>query len=1233
MSVGSSAEKTSRIMKQPVHPKVAHFLWFCIAALSHVIHLTTAQTFAYICGISTNYTSPSPYSRNLNLTLSSLAANASKTGYFTAATGNGSEVSYGLVQCRGYASLESCKGCAKRLSARITKFCPNQKEASIFNDNCTLQYADWNFFSTVDATPYVVMASVENVTYPDAFNVQLPGFLENLSSKAAADAAKLAVGRSRYISFEYVYAMVQCVLDLSVSDCQNCLQVISSYIPRFMADKAGGRLFALSCNLRYEKSSFFQLPIPPPGSSALPPLMMQPNSTFVGTNSTGSYGKNSKTRSVTMVVIPVLASVSVLALGKLPSGQEIAVKRLSTSSRLGLEELKTEVMLVAKLLHTNLVRLLGFCLEEDEKLLVYEYLPNGSLDEILYDELDTSRRFDLDWGASGYMAPEYARHDHFSVKSDVYSFGILVLEIVTGRRNNSRIRNSINLQSHVWDQWSNGMAAQLRDPAMGDRFANVEVLKCIHIGLLCVQESVADRPTMSEVVLMLSSHTVTYPTPLRPAFFINREGSSESDDDDGYQRDSAGNELVLFESEPLQLSINDVSITDLHPRPNITTSTPSSTITCPTDRNYTSGSRYQTNLNLTLTSLANIASVSNYFTTSTGQTPDVVYGLVQCTGYTPRDACQACASNMVAEIIQTCSKNQKQGSAYMDKCSLQYSDRNFFSTMDSDPRFYQWNTDNATDLVLFQGNLEKLLNSLSPSAANDPSRISFGMSAYTEGRDIYAMVQCSKGISGNDCLTCLERITASYMFFLNEREQGETGLLVAQSCNLRVDTYQFLTLSSQPRPSKSSPPPSSDSESDRRRNDGSSLVRSGTGKKSRIMIMLVMAAAFALVLIVITGIYSVLLWRNQTRSTVGESNRSFESLLIEFEKLREATGKFSDGNKLGQGGFGPVYKGKMRDGQEIAVKRLSSSSKQGLEELQTEVMLVAKLMHQNLVRLIGFCIEEEEKILVYEYLPNGSLDKFLFDQKRSVKLTWEMRYNIIVGIARGLLYLHEEYPLKIIHRDMKASNVLLDESMTPKISDFGLARLFPGTENHCFTNRIIGTYGYMAPEYAVRGRYSTKSDVYSFGILVLEIITGRKNSSFEDSRNLQSFVSTMKLEIVSLLRSIDHALDLNLILPDCCLQAWKHWINGTALTILDPILGEEFKKDEVLKCINVGLLSVQEVAEKRPRMSEIISKLGSYTKLRPSPLLAANFNSKNQIALDYSHVDSDVTGSNQDSIA
>ncbi|KAM3410722.1 hypothetical protein ACQJBY_002758 [Aegilops geniculata] len=221
---------------------------------------------------------------------------------------------------------------------------------------------------------------------------------------------------------------------------------------------------------------------------------------------------------------------------------------------------------------------------------------------------------------------------------------------------------------------------------------------------------------------------------------------------------------------------------------------------------------------------------------------------------------------------------------------------------------------------------------------------------------------------------------------------------------------------------------------------------------------------------------------------------SSESLLYDLSTLRAATDNFSEENKLGEGGFGPVYKGILRDGQEIAVKRLSKTSQQGLVEMRNEVVLVAKLQHKNLVRLLGCCIQEEEMLLVYEFLPNRSLDKILFDPARRQELTWGHRFRIIQGIGRGLLYLHEDSRLTIIHRDLKASNILLDPDMNPKISDFGLAKLFSVDASIGNTSHIAGTYGYMAPEYALHGIFSAKSDVYSYGVLVLEIIAGRRNN-------------------------------------------------------------------------------------------------------------------------------------------
>ncbi|KAH9803140.1 Receptor-like serine/threonine-protein kinase SD1-8 [Citrus sinensis] len=223
-------------------------------------------------------------------------------------------------------------------------------------------------------------------------------------------------------------------------------------------------------------------------------------------------------------------------------------------------------------------------------------------------------------------------------------------------------------------------------------------------------------------------------------------------------------------------------------------------------------------------------------------------------------------------------------------------------------------------------------------------------------------------------------------------------------------------------------------------------------------------------------------------------NMDLELPLFELATIANATDNFSINNKLGEGGFGLVYK-------EIAVKRLSKISEQGLKELKNEVILFSKLQHRNLVKLLGCCIQGEEKLLIYEFMPNKSLNSFIFDQERCKILDWSKRFHIICGTARGVMYLHQDSKLRIIHRDLKASNVLLDQDMNPKISDFGLARAFGGDETEGNTKRVIGTYGYMAPEYASDGQFSVKSDVFSFGILLLEIISGKKNRGFYHSDN------------------------------------------------------------------------------------------------------------------------------------
>ncbi|XP_062013397.1 cysteine-rich receptor-like protein kinase 25 isoform X2 [Rosa rugosa] len=523
-----------------------------------------------------------------------------------------------------------------------------------------------------------------------------------------------------------------------------------------------------------------------------------------------------------------------------------------------------------------------------------------------------------------------------------------------------------------------------------------------------------------------------------------------------------------------------------------------------------------------------------------------------CLDYLDPGSCHDCINMAQQDIVNMC-PNSKEAVVWEEKCQLRYSNQNFYVRLNVDDNIPLANKKNISVPETFKIVVNKMLSNLAKQAAFN---LSLNMYATSEvqfqDKMVYALVQCTTDLSGDDCDICLVRaiedVLRAFYFSIGAR-------LLSRSCYLRYEFYPFYD------------GPTSEA----------SIANKKGGRKIWLITILTIVSACLGVLLVVSCVCLAMRKSKKkgNREILGQHDlfhkqndtKAQEYPYFSLASIHAATNKFSESNKLGEGGFGPVYKGVLRDGKEVAIKRLSSCSEQGLEEFTNEVLLIMKLQHKNLVRLLGFCVDGEEKLLVYEYMPNSSLDVILFDSTKRAQLDWSRRVSIISGIARGILYLHEDSRLRIIHRDLKASNVLLDNEMNPKISDFGMARIFAGSEEQANTGTIVGTYGYMAPEYAMEGLYSFKSDVYGFGVLLLEIITGRRNTGFHLPKRASSLIA----------------------------YAWKLWDEGKGLELIDPSLVGSCDPEEFLRYLHIGLLCVQEDANDRPTMSSVVVMLKSET--------------------------------------
>ncbi|CAI9756568.1 unnamed protein product [Fraxinus pennsylvanica] len=732
-------------------------------------------------------------------------------------------------------------------------------------------------------------------------------------------------------------------------------------------------------------------------------------------------------------------------------------------------------------------------------------------------------------GTYGYMAPEYAIDGLFSVKSDVFSFGVLVLEIVSGKKNRGfhHPNHDLNLLGHAWKLWTEGNPMDLLDASLVNLNSESEVLRCIHVGLLCVQQRHEDRPIMSNVLLMLDIEHPVVSQPKQPGFYSERSLI------DMATSSSTGNKLHTS---------NEITVTLLqgwNRRTGLNAS-----FTSWKSRDDPGTGNYALKIEFTGTPQFYLLKGTNRLW-RTGPwnglgwsgMPEMVSNFIFKIFYVENDdevtitysiKDPSIFSRLVVNESGTLERLTWQGNergwarfwyAPRDQCDS-YAHCGAFSSCD----LFNLSDFECSCLPGFEPKLERqwYLREASHGCKRKQGENICGNGDGFK-KEINAKVpdasitHVNKSLELKECQElCLKNCSCTAFATANISGGGNGcitwhGALVdirrfpnrGQDLYIRVPAAEIVQ-----------------------------GTRDSKGFRGKRLMTTVIVLSLAMLLILFLACW---LWKKKRKGTEGQRKRPFnfnmgltsygsraeemegsgtnvEVPILDLSTIVSATENFSLANKLGEGGFGAVYKGRLPSGQEIAVKRLSKISGQGNEEFKNEITLIARLQHRNLVRLLGCCIQQDEKMLIYEYLPNKGLDYFIFDEARRSLIDW--------------------------------------------------------SQDKANTSRVVGTYGYMSPEYAMEGQFSIKSDVYSFGVLLLEIICGRKNSSyFEDNTvNLIGYV-------------------------------WDSWREERALDVVDSSLENSYEANKILRCMHVGLLCVQEYAPDRPTMSEVLFMLCNETTL------------------------------------
>ncbi|KAL1802969.1 hypothetical protein ACET3Z_031616 [Daucus carota] len=580
-------------------------------------------------------------------------------------------------------------------------------------------------------------------------------------------------------------------------------------------------------------------------------------------------------------------------------------------------------------------------------------------------------------------------------------------------------------------------------------------------------------------------------------------------------------------------------------------------------------SEFFSNLNATLADLRRQLSINrtHFATAQLARSSNPVYAIVQCRNYLSTADCVSCFDIAAVDIRKYCRLVNGARVIY-DGCFLRYETNRFYGTANAlgnagrcDNGTIRNGTASATSYTAV---VEALLSDLVIATPKTKNFYAATATKVAPGGNttVYAMAQCAETVTEIECQNCmnvaLENIKSC---------PPRTGARAFDAgCFMRYTNTPFFASNQTINISR--------------------YLRSGGSRNKKAIIGGVLGG-FGFLLLVLALLLRFRLSRKKRISPRGKlgSTELQGPVTYNYKDLKSATKNFSPEYKLGEGGSGDVYKGIVKNGNIVAVKRLALCTSKAKADFESEVRLISNVHHRNLVRLLGCSSKGPDLLLVYEYMENGSLDSFLYGGKRG-SLNWQQRFNIIYGTARGLAYLHEQFHVRIIHRDIKPGNILLDDELQPKIADFGLARLLPEDQTHLNT-KFAGTLGYTAPEYALQGQLSEKADTYSFGVVLLEIISGRRCGD----TNIE--------------RDTDFLLE----------YAWKLHDNNMHLKLVDESLdSDEYQAEDVKKVIEIALMCTQSPASLRPTMPEVVVLLISDRSLERGPLSRPTFvNSEDRI--------------------